>query len=103
MKSWEWGAANAGGGIPTCREWLPGGVLAWNIPVMREVGRVGLWLCDCHRAWMKGVLCRFGRAYVAMAVQKHSLPPGWSWVDTPVPITNAFVLILGSMLQMPHG
>lgn len=40
---------------------------------------------------------------MAVAVQKHSLPPGWSWVDTPVPITNIFVLILGSLLQTPQG
>lgn len=37
-----------------------------------------------------------------MAVQNYSLPPGWSWVGTPVPITNVIVLILGHMLQMPQ-
>lgn len=51
----------------------------------------------------RSVPCHFGRIYMSMAVQQHFLSPGSCWVVTSVPITDVFVLNLGSTLQIPQG
>lgn len=93
-----WGS-NAGG-IAICREWLPGGVWHGDVPVMREGGKSRALLCDCQ-VWMKGCALPFweslhGHGYAETFTAPWVVLGGHS-------ITNVFVMILGSMLQMPQG